>query len=1076
MKKLLYVGIGLVVILVLLIGAIFIIPNFIDWNKYKPEIAEAARDATGRDLVIAGDIDIGLSLGLELTVMVDGIQLSNPPLAPEAPEDVPEDVPEGAPEDAPASAGDMLLVKRLEATVPVLSLLSDTVRVDSVIVYEPILNLAIDAEGEPNWTFEGEALDDKPDDSEPSRYTDVKFGETRIEDGKINFDDATTGQAVRATDLNLEIMLESLSEPLVLSAKMIVNDKPVSLNVAIDTPRSLIDGPEATVSFDVESDPGKVSYEGRVLVTPIPGLDGTFEADVPSVGSFLNWLDRPLALDQPDPGPLQVKATFVGEADKVELTEATIKGKSLDARASGSLDASGAITKVNLDVTAGFLDVGLYLPPEREAKTSQGLRPKTNTKKRKGSKEGAKLLAALSNKPLDLSFLKRLDAKVDVNIGGLKTRGYRFGKFAFVATAKGGVLNADLSKFALYGGNITGKLGLDASGKTLKANTTLSIRKVKVDQLAVAATGKKSVVGVASANVKLASTGASPRSLVQHLRGRLAFDLGGVSVRNSPSHGISGLNVVLELAGLDKDTKLDGHVIYNRDKVRFTATVDPLQRLAVSDYFTANLQLNSSKLKLRYRGKVEHHPAFAAQGELVVDVPSVARTMSWLGSPLSRGTRDPGKLHLSAVITATGDRYGFEKARIDSRSFKAEARGYVDRSTTIPKFDVTVDNLDANFDALFPPSTSKAKSKSGASKGWSKKRYDFSGLAAANGTLAVTFKKVRYAGISTNRGRLALDLQRRRLELRVSNVAFSGGSVATRIGLDAARTTPELSYSFSAKGVKARPFLMQFADFDRIGGTMVVEAEGMTQGFSEYDFVNALNGSGKIRFTKGAIYGINIPATLRKARNLDFSSRSARAEKTDFAELGGSYTIKFGVIDNRNLRLRAPLVRASGSGTASIPRQTLNYRIEGRLVPTMRGQGSQRGEDALAGIAIPAHITGSWSDPKVTIDWQSVIREIASDPSRMANLPGAFAQMAVGMGFKVPRVKGLKIPKIPGSNVDPGELLGGAFDPFARSRKPKPKPKQEPKSTKPKPKPAPRRDVPKNVDDARKTLEGLFGR
>lgn len=1074
MKKLLYVGIGLVVLLVLLIGAIFIIPNFVDWNKYKPEISEAARDATGRDLVIAGDIDVGLSLGLELTVMVDGIQLSNPPLASEAPEDERKD--QG--EDAPASAGDMLRVKRLEATIPVLSLLSDTVRVDSIIVYEPILNLAIDAEGESNWRFEGAAPDAEPDDSEPSRYSDVKFGETRIDDGKVNFDDATTGQAVRATDLNLEIMLESLSEPLVLSAKMVVNDKPVSLNVAIDTPHSLMDGPEATVSFDVESEPGKVSYEGRVLVTPIPGLDGTFAADVPSVGNFLNWLDRPLALDQPDPGPLQVKATFVGEADKVELKEATIKGESLDARASGSLDASGPITKVNLDVKAGFLDVDLYLPPERETKVSQDLRRRTNAKEPKGREEGGRLLAALSNEPLDLAFLKGLEAKVDVNIDGLKTRGYRFGKFAFIATAKDGVLNADLSKFALYGGDITGKLSLDVSGKTLKANTTLGIRNVKVDQLAVAATGKQSVVGVASANVKLATTGSSPRSLVQHLRGRVAFDLGGVSVRNSPSHGISGLNVVLELAGLDKDTELDGHVIYNRDKVRFTATVDPLQRLAVSDYFTANLQLNSSKLKLRYRGKIEHRPAFAAQGELVVDVPSVARTMSWLGSPLSPGTRDPGKLHFSAVITASDDRYGFEKARIDSKSLKAEARGYVDRSTTIPKFDVTVDNLDANFDALFPFSTSQAKSRSpsGASQGWSKKRYDFSGLAAANGKLAVTFKRVRYAGISTNRGQLALDLQRRQLEMRVSNVAFSGGSVATRIGLDAARTTPELSYSFSAKGVEARPFLMQFADFDRIGGTLLVEAEGMTQGFSEYDFVNALNGSGKIRFTNGAIYGINIPATLRKARSLDFSSRSARAEKTDFAELGGSYTIKFGVIDNRDLRLRAPLVRASGSGTASIPRQTLNYRIEGRLVPTLRGQGNRGGEDALAGIAIPAHITGSWSDPKVTIDWQSVIREIASDPTRMANLPGAFAQMAAGMGFKVPRVKGLEIPKIPGSNVSPAELLGGAFDPFAGSRKPKSKPKTEPKSAKPKPKPAPRRDVPKNVDDARKTLEGLFGR
>jgi len=52
--------IGLGVVALLLLAAVFIVPSLVDWNGYKPRIADAVREATGRDLVIDGDI--GLSI------------------------------------------------------------------------------------------------------------------------------------------------------------------------------------------------------------------------------------------------------------------------------------------------------------------------------------------------------------------------------------------------------------------------------------------------------------------------------------------------------------------------------------------------------------------------------------------------------------------------------------------------------------------------------------------------------------------------------------------------------------------------------------------------------------------------------------------------------------------------------------------------------------------------------------------------------------------------------------------------------------------------------------------------------
>ena len=72
MKKLLIALLGLIVVLVV---AVVVAPRVIDWNSFKPEIAQAVRDATGRDLSIDGDIE--LSVLPDLSFAVAGVRLSN---------------------------------------------------------------------------------------------------------------------------------------------------------------------------------------------------------------------------------------------------------------------------------------------------------------------------------------------------------------------------------------------------------------------------------------------------------------------------------------------------------------------------------------------------------------------------------------------------------------------------------------------------------------------------------------------------------------------------------------------------------------------------------------------------------------------------------------------------------------------------------------------------------------------------------------------------------------------------------------------------------------------------------------
>ena len=62
-------------VFVILIAVLYTFVEFYDFNKLKPLIAEAVKDATGRELDIKGDIDI--DFGLRPTIVVEDVIFQN---------------------------------------------------------------------------------------------------------------------------------------------------------------------------------------------------------------------------------------------------------------------------------------------------------------------------------------------------------------------------------------------------------------------------------------------------------------------------------------------------------------------------------------------------------------------------------------------------------------------------------------------------------------------------------------------------------------------------------------------------------------------------------------------------------------------------------------------------------------------------------------------------------------------------------------------------------------------------------------------------------------------------------------
>jgi AsmA protein len=101
-----------------------------------------------------------------------------------------------------------------------------------------------------------------------------------------------------------------------------------------------------------------------------------------------------------------------------------------------------------------------------------------------------------------------------------------------------------------------------------------------------------------------------------------------------------------------------------------------------------------------------------------------------------------------------------------------------------------------------------------------------------------------------------------------------------------------------------------------------------------------------------------------------------RQQKTDFAELAGTYTIKSGILSNQDLELKSPLLRVAGKGTVDLPQQTVNYRVEPKAVASTTGQG---GASEASGIMVPVIIEGPWSNLSYKPDLAAAVGGVARE-------------------------------------------------------------------------------------------------
>src|SRR5574341_2397853 len=209
------------------------------------------------------------------------------------------------------------------------------------------------------------------------------------------------------------------------------------------------------------------------------------------------------------------------------------------------------------------------------------------------------------------------------------------------------------------------------------------------------------------------------------------------------------------------------------------------------------------------------------------------------------------------------------------------------------------------------------------------------------------------------------------------------GTISGGLVVDANKNSVALKENLA--GVSVGPILRDFANQDRLEGKGDIGVDVTTAGATVNAMKGALAGTAKVQLRDGAVKGINLAETVRRAKSM-FSgggsgaaqggSAADKTQKTDFSELSASFAIKGGVAHNEDLDVKSPLFRIGGAGNIDIGNSRLDYVTKASVVATTKGQGGDDLEK-LRGLTVPVHLTGPFDDLKYNVDYRAVAGQAA---------------------------------------------------------------------------------------------------
>ena len=644
------------VIVFLLVITIFTLPFFVDPNNFKPEIAAAVKDNTGRDLTVTGELKLSIfpSLGITSGTMVLGNAA-------------------GFQEHPFAS------LEESDIKVKLLPLLTKKIEISRIVVKGLVLNLEKNQQGMSNWADLTTSDTTKATPSPTANNNDKQdesyvlavsaIGGIAIETATINWDDQRSGKHLLIKDVNLNADKFSYDQPVAVDVSLVVLNPETKFTAAIKLTTGLtvnekldtfvLSHTDLQTTTEGEKSLGKpltaaltvtdVALDRTQQTLKVSGLQlksqelalsaeftGNRINDTLSVlGSvtlapfspvnILKQLDIAVPVMQDTNALSKAAATFTLLATENSLDLQNLAITLDDAQIKGSTRMTDfAQPVIAFNLTADNLDVDRYLPPVAD----------------KSSKPVTSPAFALASGAyaLPIETLRQLNIDGQLSLGKLKINGLTMEDIQLSLNANKGLIKTQQSAKEFYQGGYSGSLNVDARNQKTIVALNEKISDVQVEPLLKDFKGEAKMSGVIDASAQLQGQGNNIAELKSSLNGNLSFKFKDTVVK-----GFNLQNMIDNAKALIKEpaatannkneqtlfSEISGTATINNGLIQNNDLVATATKIHINGKGNANL--NTEKLDYKLNARLIKAESTSTEPEQVNDTPiniTVAGTFS----------------------------------------------------------------------------------------------------------------------------------------------------------------------------------------------------------------------------------------------------------------------------------------------------------------------------------------------------------------------------------------------------------------------------------------------------------------
>lgn len=463
---------------------------------------------------------------------------------------------------------------------------------------------------------------------------------------------------------------------------------------------------------------------------------------------------------------------------------------------------------------------------------------------------------------------------------------------------------------------------------------------------------------------------------VEVVDGRLRYN----DLRTGMVREATHVDITLSLPHLDGAMMIEATGLLNGTPLSLDLGIDPVRPLLSGGSAGMALRLAGAGTALDVKGQVQRQGTapLSLSGDLSLAVTSLADLIKAATGtvPSDLPVKDltltgklsgtPARLALAGLSAKAGDLTATGNLSVKLDGIRPALGG----SLALPRLE-----LDRYLPAPATPDPAAPAPEVGPA-GWSKERIDLSALKTADLDLTLQMAGVVLKGVEAGVTTLTLKLTDGRLNAGLADTSLFGGTLGGKMTLDAGRQSLSLTILANARGVQAEPLLTRFAGFDRLSGAMDGNIDVRSAGSNQQELVGGLNGTGTVLFRNGAVKGVNLAQIVRTA----IGQGGNEPPQTDFAEMGGAFTLTDGIAATEDFHLLAPLLRVTGKGTVNLPSKRVDMRLAPRLVASLEGQGTVNSD--LDGITVPVRVRGPFDNLSWTPDLSSAAKAALKDPKK----------------------------------------------------------------------------------------------